>query len=33
MNDWTPEQESRNGAYQELRAEMFSAITDQFGWG
>ena len=32
-NDWTPEQEALNDAYQELRAEMFFAITDQFGWG
>jgi hypothetical protein len=34
INDWTPEQEARNDAYQELHgAETFFAITDQFGWG
>ena len=32
-NDWTPEQEALNDAYQELRAATFFAITDQFGWG
>jgi hypothetical protein len=32
INDWTPEQEARIGTYQELRAETFFAIADQFGW-